>query len=69
VFGSLRPYLAPIPTGPRGNPLLSEAAALEQLLIRDDEIWEHWVVENCGSMGDRLWERVQESAAARERER
>jgi hypothetical protein len=67
VFGSLQRFLGPVPTGPRGEILLSEDAALEQLLLRSDEAWKHWVAhtldpnENTGSVADQLWQRMNEA--------
>lgn len=68
MYGSLLPFLAPIPTGRRGEPLLSEDEALEQLLMRNDEAWKQWVVETYdpdegrGNVSDVLWARVQAAA-------
>lgn len=68
MLSLLQPYLAPVPTGPRGNILLNEFAALEQLLVRDDDAWSRWLSatydpeESRGSVVDSLWKRVEAKA-------
>lgn len=58
-----------MPTGPRGNVLLNDVAALEQVLVRDDEVWKAWLTatyeegESRGAVVDALWKRVVDRAA------